>query len=141
MPATKGRSFSSKGVPICRDSPWVGKVASRFAISSGALSRAILLLTFALAWCILSPIAKAVMPVGEPQLDRPTLHSLGIYWIIRDDPGRAASIRLEYRKVGASAWRAGAPSLRVEAAGLIGRRNSGAGSTCRMTAGYSRVAH
>ena len=73
-----------------------------------------MLLTFALAWCILSPIAKAVMPVGEPQLDRPTLHSLGIYWIIRDDPGRAASIRLEYRKVGASAWRAGAPLLRVE---------------------------
>ena len=52
--------------------------------------------------------------MGEPQLERPTLHSLGVYWIIRDDPGGTASVRLEYRKAGAPAWRAGAPLFRVE---------------------------
>ncbi len=58
--------------------------------------------------------SDAARPVGEPQLERPTLHSLGVYWIIRDDPGGTASVRLEYRKAGAPAWRAGAPLFRVE---------------------------
>ena len=52
--------------------------------------------------------------MGEPQLERPTLHSLGVYWIIRDDPGGIASVQLEYRKAGAPAWTAGAPLFRVE---------------------------
>ena len=57
---------------------------------------------------------QAAAPVGEPQLDRPTLHSLGVYWIIRDDPGRTASVQLEYRKAGTTAWRRGFPLFRVE---------------------------
>ena len=60
------------------------------------------------------PNSGAARPAGEPQLERPTLHSLGVYWIIRDDPARTASIRLEYRKAGATAWRVGAPLFRVE---------------------------
>ena len=71
------------------------------------------------------PGIQAATPVGEPQLDRPTLHSLGVYWILREDAGRTASIRLEYRKDGAMAWRSGAPLLRVErGAHLMGRHGS-----------------
>ncbi len=57
------------------------------------------------------PSSEAARPVGEPQLERPTLHSLGAYWIIGDDPGKTASVRLEYRKVGATAWRSGDAAL------------------------------
>jgi len=60
-----------------------------------------------------------------PQLDRPTLHSLGIYWVIGGDDDRDASIRLDYREAGTSAWRAGAPLVRVErGAHLMGSRGS-----------------
>ncbi len=61
-----------------------------------------------------SASSHAARPVGEPQLERPTLHSLGVYWIVRDDPGRTASVQLEIRKAGATAWRPGAPLFRVE---------------------------
>jgi hypothetical protein len=56
----------------------------------------------------------AARPVDEPQLERATLHSLGVYWVIRDDPGRTASVQLDYRKAGAPEWRAGFPLFRVE---------------------------
>jgi len=52
--------------------------------------------------------------LGDPQLERPTLHSLGAYWIVVGDDNRNAMVRLEYRKAGASNWRAGAPLVRVE---------------------------
>ncbi len=58
--------------------------------------------------------SQAARPVGKPQLERPTLHSLGVYWIVRDDPGRTASVQLDIRKVGTTEWRAGAPLFRVE---------------------------
>jgi hypothetical protein len=51
---------------------------------------------------------------APPQLDRPTLHSLGVYWIIRGDDDRNASVRLGYRETAAATWRAGAPLVRVE---------------------------
>ena len=53
-------------------------------------------------------------PIGEPQLERPTLHSLGVTWMVRGDLDRKASIRLESRKAGATPWRSGAPLFRVE---------------------------
>ncbi len=60
-----------------------------------------------------------------PQLDRPTLHSLGVYWVIRGDDDRDASIRLDYREAGTSTWRAGAPLVRVErGAHIMGSRGS-----------------
>jgi Right handed beta helix region len=62
----------------------------------------------------LSASSEAARPAGEPQLERPTLHSLGVFWVIRDDPNRTASVHLEYRKAGAPAWRPGAPLFRVE---------------------------
>ena len=74
----------------------------------------VILFSTAVIWASLPASSQAARPVGEPQLERPTLHSLGVYWIIRDDPGGTASVQLEYRKAGAPAWKAGAPLFRVE---------------------------
>jgi hypothetical protein len=60
------------------------------------------------------PGADQARPVGDPQAERPTLHSLGVYWIVRGDDNRNASVRLEFRRADESTWRAGAPLLRVE---------------------------
>jgi hypothetical protein len=87
--------------------------------------RAIRLLAVCLVWGAFSQSVEGARPVGEPQLDRPTLHSLGVSWIVREDHGRSASIRLEYRKAGATAWRMGAPLFRVErGAHAVGRFGS-----------------
>src|SRR5437773_1476515 len=70
-----------------------------------------------LATAIWQPLARAVdtsQPLGEPQLERPTLHSLGVYWIIQGDDNKNASVQLAYRKAGAVAWRPGADLWRVE---------------------------
>ncbi len=69
------------------------------------------LLTFAI---LLALPAQGAQPVGEPQLERPTLHSLGVYWIVRGDADQKATIPLEYRQAGGSQWRQGAPLFRVE---------------------------
>jgi hypothetical protein len=53
-------------------------------------------------------------PLGDPQLERPTLRSLGVYWIIQGDDNQNAFIALEYRKLGSSSWRTGVRLFRVE---------------------------
>ena len=58
--------------------------------------------------------ANAAAPVGEPVLEKPTLRSLGAYWIIRGDDNQDAVVRLDYRKAGVAHWRQGAPLFRVE---------------------------
>jgi hypothetical protein len=60
------------------------------------------------------PGAEDSQPVGDPQLERPTLHCLGVYWIVRGDDNLNAMVRLEYRKADSSGWRPGAPLVRVE---------------------------
>jgi len=57
---------------------------------------------------------NAASPLGEPVLDPPTLHSLGVYWIIQGDDNRNASVQIEYRKQGGKDWRNGFPLFRVE---------------------------
>jgi Right handed beta helix region len=52
--------------------------------------------------------------VGDRHLERPTLHSLGVYWVIQGDDNQNASVRMECRKEGSSLWRAGGPLFRVE---------------------------
>jgi hypothetical protein len=61
-----------------------------------------------------APRACGAQPFGEPILERPTLHSLGVAWIVRDDDDRRARVRLQYRKVGDARWQSGAPLFRVE---------------------------
>jgi hypothetical protein len=67
----------------------------------------LLLVTSALA-------ANNATPIGEPQLEKPTLRSLGTYWIIRGDDNKNAAVRVDYRKKGESKWRQGPPLFRVE---------------------------
>jgi hypothetical protein len=57
---------------------------------------------------------NASRPVGEPVLERPTLHSLGAYWIIDGDDNQNATIELAYRKAGSDKWQEGFPLFRVE---------------------------
>jgi len=64
--------------------------------------------------CSPSFAENAARPLGEPVLDPPTLHSLGVYWIVQGDDNRNASIQVEYRKSGEPDWRKGFPLFRVE---------------------------
>jgi hypothetical protein len=61
-----------------------------------------------------APAADGSQPLGDPVLERPTLHSLGMYWIVSGDDNRNATVRLEYRAAGAPDWRPGMPLVRVE---------------------------
>ena len=56
---------------------------------------------------------NAAAPLGDPVLERPTLRSLGAYWIIRGDDNKNATVRVDYRKTGEAAWRQGPPLFRV----------------------------
>ena len=118
---------SSKGAWFCREprrSP-VSMFAGVLLISRRLPLLAIGHVAAVLALGLLLRDIEAATPVGEPQLERPTLHSLGVYWILREDTGRMASIGLEYRKVGTTGWRSGAPLLRVErGAHVMGRLGS-----------------
>ena len=53
-------------------------------------------------------------PVGEPVLELPTLQCLGVYWIIKYDQNQNASIGVQYRLSGATAWTDAYPLFRVE---------------------------
>ena len=59
-------------------------------------------------------------PLGNPQLERPTLRSLGVYWIIQGDDNQNAFIGLEYRKAGSSPWRTAARQKFREGCLLVG---------------------
>ena len=65
-------------------------------------------------FCAEALAANEVRPLGEPQLERPTLHSLGVYWIVQGDDNKNAAVKLEYRQVDSADWRLGAPLFRVE---------------------------
>lgn len=51
---------------------------------------------------------------GEFTVDRPTLISLGFQWKIEGDDNRNASVTVEYRKKGDTAWKQGLPFLRTQ---------------------------
>ncbi len=67
-----------------------------------------------LLMCSVAFAGDASSPVGEPLLERPTLRSLGAYWIISGDANKNAIVQLDYRKLGDANWHAGAPLFRVE---------------------------
>ena len=56
-------------------------------------------------------------PLGEPSLDPPTLHCLGVYWIIQGDDNRNARVECDYRPIGQESWRRGMDLFRVEKGG------------------------
>jgi len=86
-----------------------------------------LLLATPLLVCLALPSstkgANASKPVGDPHLERPTLRSLGVYWIIQGDDNQNAQVQVEYRKEGSSPWRAGAPLFRVERKAHLAEKN------------------
>ncbi len=109
VPQRSSSRFDASVHPPARRSPIIAAVYLAALLSFGILARGL----------------AAATPVGEPQLERPTLHSLGVNWILRDDADGSASIRLEYRKAGAAGWRSGAPLRRVErGAHVMGRFGS-----------------
>jgi hypothetical protein len=59
--------------------------------------------------------ALAQNPVvsGAFNVERPTLKSLGLDWVIEGDDNRNASVALAYRKRGDAQWRRGMPLLRL----------------------------
>src|SRR4051812_12262351 len=60
---------------------------------------------------------NAAEPVREPALELPTLHSLGVYWVVKGDDNENATVTMEYipRKPGIKAAWQKAPNLwRVE---------------------------
>jgi hypothetical protein len=59
------------------------------------------------------PPTHAGAGVDEPVMEAPTLHSLGMHWIISDDESRNAEIRIAWRKPGGD-WKEAAPLFRVE---------------------------
>lgn len=56
---------------------------------------------------------NAAKPHGDPQLDAPTLLSLGAWWIVEGDDNKNATVACEYRKAGETGWRKGPPLFRV----------------------------
>src|SRR5918993_2529882 len=65
--------------------------------------------------CATSALGNDVAkPSSDPVLDRPTLHSLGAYWIIKGDKNANAAVRVDYRRRGESDWRQGPSMFRVE---------------------------
>jgi hypothetical protein len=57
---------------------------------------------------------NAAAPVADPVLERPTLRSLGSYWIVRGDDNKNATVRVDYRKADDADWHQGPPLFRVE---------------------------
>ncbi len=49
---------------------------------------------------------------AEPVLERPTLHCLGVAWVVRGDANRNARVAVEWRRD--AEWRKGPPLFRVE---------------------------
>jgi len=75
------------------------------------------------------PLAdNAAKPLGEPVLEPPTLHCLGVYWIIGGDDNQNAKVHVEYRAVGQPQWRQGLPLFRVEKGAHQHERSRGGAS-------------
>lgn len=50
---------------------------------------------------------------GRFTVEHPTLENLGFEWVIEGDANRNAAVRVEFRRVGDSAWREALPLVRV----------------------------
>lgn len=70
-----------------------------------------------------APPRNTAAPLGEPRLEPSTLHSLGVYWVIRGDENKNARIGVEYREAGTARWRPGFPLFRADRAAELPEGN------------------
>ena len=80
-------------------------------------SRLVLASSAAVALLLASITARAddVLHLGAATLDRPTVITLGVRWALTGDDNFNASVAVQYRKTGTSAWSDGLPLYRVHA--------------------------
>lgn len=64
-------------------------------------------------------------PAADPVLEPSTLHCLGVYWIIKGDDNKNATVGVEYRRAGEPAWRRGADLFRVEKGAQLDEKGKG----------------
>jgi hypothetical protein len=65
-----------------------------------------------IAWPAAARAGDAVTP-GRFHVEHPTLHNLGFEWAITGDDNRNATVAVQFRAVGATAWRPALPLLRI----------------------------
>ena len=56
--------------------------------------------------------AQDATQAGQFTVEHPTLHNLGFEWAISGDANRNAAVKVEFRRVGESTWRAAMPLVR-----------------------------
>src|SRR5262249_52464463 len=61
---------------------------------------------------------------GEFLVERPTLLNLGFEWAIRGDANRNATVTVQFRPVGESAWREALPLVRIGGENVYRRREN-----------------
>ena len=57
---------------------------------------------------------NAAKPQGEPGVDPPTMHSLGVNWLVGGDENKNASVGFAFRIKGETEWRETLPLFRAE---------------------------
>jgi hypothetical protein len=78
---------------------------------------AVLLTACALTRPLATPVggaAPAAITAGEFLVEPPTLINLGFEWFVDGDDNRNATVDVEYRKTGETAWHPGLPLLRLK---------------------------
>jgi hypothetical protein len=60
------------------------------------------------------PVSRPTDMPGEPVLEEPTLHCLGVYWIIKGDDQKKDRVVVSYRQAGQEAWKPALPLFRVQ---------------------------
>ncbi|MCZ7644584.1 MAG: right-handed parallel beta-helix repeat-containing protein [Planctomycetota bacterium] len=74
-----------------------------------------LALVFAAGLNLLAFAGDAVRP-GEPEVQPPTFHNLGLVWPLEGDDNRNAACQVRFREKGGPDWKPAQPLLRVEVA-------------------------
>jgi hypothetical protein len=72
----------------------------------------------------LNASAQNATQAGTFTVEHPTLLNLGFEWTITGDANRNASVAVQYRAVGESAWKTGLPLLRIGGENIYRRREN-----------------
>src|SRR5512137_1769850 len=92
------RSLRSRRPSPRRGEGWTAGLSQ---IRGPAMKRALApvsLLSLTLSFALFAE--NATKPLGDPVLEAPTLHSLGVYWIVQGDDNQNAVVEMEFREKG-----------------------------------------